>query len=187
MPNTTTGSKVIKTTTATKNSPKVNHPDKAVPAEKPSYKVKKSLSPNMIVTVKNGFNGTLVYRSKRTGEVFVWDSFGSEQEMELQDLTAAKNTYKSFFVNNWFLFDDPEVIEWLGLSQYYKNALNTDSFNSLFVQEPDEIKETVAGLSGGQKKSVIFRAKQMIQNGEIDSIKVINALEESLGVDLIER
>lgn len=200
MPNTTTGSKVRKTTAQNKTSTKAKAAEKVEPVaaeaaaevatatvDKPSYKVKKDLSPNMMVTVKNGFNGTLVYKSKRTGEVFVWDSFGSEQEMELQDLKAAKNTYKSFFVNNWFLFDDPEVIEWLGMTQYYKHALNTEAFNELFSSDPDKIKETVAKLSSGQKKSAAFRAKQLIQEGEIDSIKIITALEESLSVDLIER
>lgn len=200
MPNTTTGSKVRKNTTRAKTLNGSNETEKAdlvaatvaaettaSSGEKPSYKVKKDLNPNMMVTVKNGFNGTLVYKSKRTGEVFVWDSFGSEQEMELQDLKSAKNTYKSFFINNWFLFDDPEIIEWLGMSQYYKHALNTESFKKLFASTPEEIKNTVAKLSDGQKKSAAFRAKQLIQNGEIDSIKIINALEESLCVDLIER
>ena len=197
MPNTTTGSKIRKLTASAKTQKKMEEADPVVATvtaevttsseEKPSYKVKKDLNPNMMVTVKNGFNGTLVYKSKRTGEVFVWDSFGSEQEMELQDLKSAKNTYKAFFVNNWFLFDDPEIIEWLGMSQYYKHALNTESFKELFTSTPEEIKKTVAKLSAGQKKSAAFRAKQLIQNGEIDSIKIINALEESLCVDLIER
>ena len=171
--------KVVDTTVTAESSP--------APAEKQTYKVKKDLSPTMMVTVKNGFNGTLVYKSKRTGEVFVWDAFGSEQEMELQDLKAAKNTYKAFFVNNWFLFDDPEIIEWLGMSQYYKHALNTESFNELFHASPEEIESTIQQLSDGQKKSVAFRAKQLIREGEIDSIKVINALERSLSVELIER
>lgn len=204
MPTSTTGSKVRKTPASPKTSTRakkeqvqevketaanvavVEEPT-SVQEEKPTYKVKKDLNPTMMVTVKNGFNGTLVYKSKRTGEVFVWDTFGSEQEMELQDLKAAKNTYKAFFVNNWFLFDDPEIIEWLGMSQYYKHALNTESFNELFHATPDEIESTIRKLSDGQKKSVAFRAKQLIRDGEIDSIKVINALERSLSVELIER
>jgi len=197
MPNTTTGSKVRKNTTSAKTANMTKEAGSVAATvaaeavafnnEKPSYKVKKDLNPNMMVTVKNGFNGTLVYKSKRTGEVFVWDSFGSEQEMELQDLKSAKNTYKALFINNWFLFDDPEIIEWLGMTQYYKHALNTESFNELFNSTPEEIKKTVAKLSAGQKKSAAFRAKQLIQEGKIDSIKIINALEESLSVDLIER
>lgn len=199
MPNTTTGSKVKKTTASGKTTTRARKTTAApvaadvaanaasVEAKKPTFRVKKDLNPTMIVTVKNGFNGTLVYRSKRTGEVFVWDSFGSEQEMELQDLKAAKNSYKAFFINNWFLFDDPEIVEWLGMEQYYKHALNTESFNELFVSTPEEIEETISKLSDGQKKSVAFRAKQLIRDGKIDSIKVINALEKSLSIDLIER
>ena len=159
-------------------------PDKE--AKKKSYKVKKNLDPGMYVTVKNGFNGTLVYKSKKTGERFVWEAFGDEQEIELAELKAAKNSYKSFFVNNWFLFDDPEVIEWLGMNQYYKYALNSASFDKLFEKSPEEIEKTVDALSNGQKKSVAFRAKQLIAEGTIDSIKVIAALEKSLSAELIE-
>lgn len=155
-------------------------------SEKKPYKVKKNLDLNMFVTVKNGFNGTLVYKSKKTGERFVWDEFGDEQDMELSELKSAKNSCKSFFVNNWFLFDDPEIIDWLGLTQYYKHALNVDSFDKLFDKAPEEIEKVICELSDGQKKSVIFRAKQLITDGTIDSIKVINALEKSLSVELIE-
>ena len=155
--------------------------------KKKSYRVKQTLDPNMLVTVKNGFNGTLVYKSKRTGERFIWDEFGDEQEIELLELKSAKNSCKAFFINNWFLFDDPEVIDWLGMSQYYKHALNADGFDRLFEKNVPDIRSTIAGLSDGQKRSVAFRAKQLIEDGKIDSIKVINALEESLNVELIER
>ena len=156
-------------------------------AEKKSYKVKQNLDPGMYVTVKNGFNGTLVYKSKKTGERFIWEAFGDEQEIELAELKAAKNSYKPFFFFYCFLFDDPEIVEWLGMNQYYKHALNSDSFDQLFEKTPDEIEKTIKDLSAGQKKSVAFRAKQLISDGTIDSIKVIAALEKSLSVELTER
>lgn len=177
-------SKVQKKTT---NTDTVNTAVDTHTEEKTSYRAKKALDPTMYVTVKNGFSGTLVYKSKRTGEKFKWQEFGDEQEMELQELKSARSTYKDYFINNWFLFDDPEVIEWLGMGQYYKKALNLKDFDKLFKKKPDEIRDIVSGLSAGQKKSIAFRAKQMIDNDEIDSIKVINALEETLGVELIER
>lgn len=158
-----------------------------VSAEKKQYRVKKNLDPNMIVTVKNGFQGLLVYKSRRTNERFVWETFGDEQDMDLQELKNARNSSKTFFENNWFLIDDPEVLEYLGVSQYYKYALNFDSFDGLFNKTPDEISDTISRLSTGQKKSVAYRAKELIANGSIDSIKVINALEESLSIELIDR
>lgn len=187
----TTKSKVSKNTTpkstATKTSTAKEKEVVEIPIEKKQYKVKKNLDPNMIVTVKNGFQGRLIYKSRRTNERFEWETFGDEQDMDLQELKNARNSSKAFFVNNWFLIDDPEVLEYLGVSQYYKYALNFKSFDDLFEKAPDDIKETIAHLSAGQKKSVAYRAKELIADGTIDSIKVINALEESLSIELIDR
>lgn len=151
------------------------------------YRIRKSLDPNTIVTVKNGFQGCLVYKSRRTKESFVWEGFGDEQDMDLQELKNAKNSSKAFFVNNWFLIDDPEILDYLGVTQFYKYALNYNSFDDLFNKTPNEIKKIVSRLSNGQKKSVAYRAKELISEGVIDSIKVINVLEESLAIELIER
>lgn len=160
-------------------------PEQATP--KQNYKIKKNLDPNMIVTVRNGFQGMMVYVSKRTNERFIWESFGDEQDMDLQELKNAKNSSKGFFENNYFLIDDPEIIEYLGVERYYKNALSYDTFDDLFSKTPDEIRKAISKLSNGQKRSVAYRAKQFIETGKIDSIKVINALEESLSIDLIEK
>lgn len=154
---------------------------------KKPYKVKKTLDPNTIVTVVNGTQGKLIYKSRRSGERFEWEDFGDEQDMELQELKNAKSASKKFFENNWFLIDDPEVLEYLGVSQYYKYALNFHSFDTLFEKDASEIKTAISRLSSGQKKSVAYRAKQLIADGTIDSIKVINALEESLSIELIDR
>ena len=185
----TTGSKVRKTATTTQAKQKADTDVAEVKAEQKPEKIvpiKRELDPHMYVTVKNGFNGTLVYRSKRTGERFIWREFGDEQDIELQELRSARNADKIFFVNNWFLFDDPEIIEWLGMERYYKYALDSKEFDKIFTKKPDEIEKIVSALSEGQRKTLIFRTKQMISEGKIDSIRVINALEKSLSVDLIE-
>jgi len=159
-----------------------------VRAETPKPVVKE-IDPAQYITVLNGYQGSLIYKSSRTGEKFKWTEFGAEQEMELRELRNAKNTYKKYFEKNWFMFDDEFawVIEYLGVGQYYKNAISIAEFDNIFKKDPDTLKETIAKLSGGQKKAVAFRAKTLIANEEIDSIKVINALEEVLGVELIEK
>ena len=145
------------------------------------------LDPSMYVPVRNGFNGKLIYKSRKTGERYVWERFGEEQDVELRGLRAAKTSYKAFYENNWFLIDDPAVIEYLGVERYYKNALSYEEFDTLFTMKPEEIEKKISGLSAGQKSSLTYRAKQMIGEGGIDSIKVINTLEKALGVELIER
>jgi len=147
----------------------------------------KDLDPNMYITVRNGFQGILNYRSRRTGQWYVWGKFGDEQEMELFELRDAKNQSIDYYKNNWFLIDDPDILDWLGVSRYYEYALDYDGFDKLFEHTSDEIAEIVKGLSGGQKMTLAYKAKQMISNGEIDSMKTIAALEEGLGRTLIER
>lgn len=147
----------------------------------------KAFNPNQIVTVRNGFQGRLVYQSRKTGERFVWDEFGSEQDMELAELKSARNSNKKYFINNWWMFDDPEIIEYLGMTQYYKFALRIGDFDKLFDDEADVITDKISRLSNGQKKSVAYRAKQLIAEGAIDSNRKIACLESCLGVDLIER
>lgn len=149
--------------------------------------VVKDVDPTQYVTVRNGFQGRLVYKSKRTGERFVWDGFGSEQEIELRELRNAKNSNKNFFINNWFMFDEDWIPEYLGVRQYYKNAISIKHFDDIFKKKPTELKKIIEGLSNGQKKSVAYRAKELIANKQVDSLSVISTLEESLGIELIEK
>lgn len=152
-----------------------------------AYRVKEYLSPGTYITVKNGFSGKLVYKSRKTGEVFVWDNFGDEQDMELQELKNAKSASRMFFENNWFMFDDPEVVAYLGVDRYYRNSIPLEDFDEIFSMKPDVLKARIAQLSSGQRNSIAYRARQKIKEGEIDSLKVIGILEESLGIELIEK
>lgn len=154
--------------------------------EQPVAMKAKEIDPNQIVIVRNGYQGRLFYKSSRTGEKFVWPEFGSEQEMELRELRNAKNSNKQFFINNWFMFDEPWIVDYLGVRQFYRNAITIDDFDDLFQKSADEIEKIVEGLSAGQKRSVSYRARQLVADGEIDSRKAIDSLERSLGIELIE-
>lgn len=149
--------------------------------------VPKDIDPSQYVTVRNGFQGRMVYKSKRTGERFVWDSFGAEQDMELSELRNARNSNKKYFINNWFMFDEPWIVDYLGMGKYYRFAISIQDFDKLFTKPASEIEKTIANLSDGQKQSVAYRAKQLISEGGIDSNRLIATLEKCLGIELIER
>jgi hypothetical protein len=83
--------------------------------------------------------------------------------------------------------DNQWVIDYLGVGRFYKNALPVDGFDDIFKLPPDKIKGRISKISEGQKQSVVYRAKQLIGSGDIDSLKVIAALEDALGTELIEK
>lgn len=151
--------------------------------------VPKQIDIDDYVTVCNGHHGHLIYKSKRTGETFVWEEYGDEQEIQIRELKDAKNSNKKFFVNNWFVFkeEDQWIIDYLGMRNFYRNSIGLGRFDELFSKTPDEIIAEIANMSKGQKDAVSHRARQLVIDGEIDSRKCIAALEESLGIELIEK
>lgn len=177
------------TTTRKRSTASAAAAETAAPVKEPVKIVPKEVDVHQYITVRNGFHGMLIYKSSRTGETFVWDEFGAEQEIELLELRNAKNSSKAFYINNWFMFD-PEfdwVIDYLGMRQYYKYAISIDGFDDIFKKTPAEIKKIVKEMSRGQKSSLAYRASDLIHSGEIDSRKVIAALEDALGIELIEK
>ena len=158
----------------------------AAEKKKPSKpKVRKAIDPNLYVSVKNGFHGSLFYKDTTTGEEHRWSEFGDEIEMTFGSLQRARSAQRKFFTENWWLIDDQEVLEALNATQYYKNALTYEDFEDLFSLKANEVKDKVSGLSRGQKRGVVYVAKQKIEDGELADLNVIRALEEALGTELI--
>lgn len=158
---------------------------KAAPSKRKKPRVRKNLDPNMFVTVRNGFHGPLYYRDNNTHEEHQWPEFGDESDMTLATLMNARGSQRRFFTDNWWLIDDPDVIDYLGVSKYYENALTYDDFYDLFELSSDEIEQKIKGLSAGQKKSVAFMAKEQIESGELSDLNVIKMLEDTLQITLI--
>ena len=85
------------------------------------------------------------------------------------------------------MFDEQWIVDYLGMNKYYKYALKIEDFDEVFKKTPEEIEGIVASMSDGQKKSMAYRARALIATGDIDSNKVITALEKCLDTQLIER
>jgi len=149
--------------------------------------VAKEIDLHQIISVRNGFQGTLIYKDKRTGADYRWEDFGDVQDIELGELRSARGSAKKFFENNWFLFDEDWVPEYLGMGKYYRHALNSEDFDDIFTKSPEELEAALAELTDGQRKSVGYRARQLIASGEIDSRKTVSTLERCLGVELVEK
>lgn len=140
-----------------------------------------------LVRVVNGHNGRLIYKSKKNiGYKEVFEKFGDFAEMELGELLSAKNSQPKFFSKNWFLIDDVDVIEYLRVNKFYQNALTLEDFEDVFEKPDSELIDVISKLSTGQKDTLVNKAKEMIDAGEIDSRKKIEALEKALGAQLVE-
>lgn len=144
---------------------------------------------NDIVMVRNGFAGRLVYVSPKTKEEYIWDSFGDEVEMDIKELRTAKSSQKKFFEYNWFMFDDEYswVIPYLGVAKMYENSISIDDIDNILSKSPTEVKRLCGKLNDGQRKTMIYMVKKLFADGDIDSLKIVSALEDGLGISLTDR
>lgn len=183
-------------TTASKEPAKVDvavepvvEPVKEV--EKPAKKrvTADKIDLNDLVEVRSRFYGGLTYISRKTGYRVSWGEYDSFQYLTIDELMAMRNTQPQFFTNNWVVLvgDNAEDVKsFLQIDRYYKGFDAVDGFDELFSYEPDEILEVVGKMSGSMKENVARRAYALIKSGELDSVKVIAALEEACGYELRE-
>lgn len=182
------------------NTKKTSKAAKTAPARKPAStsrgadiaddKPVRAIKPDIhqYITVRNGFRGVLIHKSRNTGERFVWSEFGDEQEIQLLELRNAKSSNKKMFENNYFMFDEEFdwVIDYLGVRNFYPVGSSVEDLDAIFDKTPSQAKKIISQMSKGQKRSLSYRARQLIEDGDIDSRRMISALEEGLGVELIE-
>jgi hypothetical protein len=161
-----------------------------VKTAKPKRKITiKDISLNDLVEVVSTCYGRLIYISKKTGYTVIWDEFGTSQYLTVDELMAMRNAYPAFFANQWVQLsgdNSEDVISFLQLGKYYQNLISVDEFESIFELDPDEIKSAIAKMSESMRETVARRAFELIQAGELDSKKRIEAIEAATGFELAE-
>lgn len=154
---------------------------KETPVEE-TKKSKPEFDRNQEVVIINGYDGKLIYTSKNGIYSFQMDSFGDKEYIPISELITIKNTASSFFKNNWILFEDKDVIEYLGLTKFYQGTLSVEELDTLFQLPTDKMIEKIAHMPKCQKQNVLFRAVEVVSNGEIDSNKKISAIKGAFGI-----
>ena len=122
---------------------------------------KQEVDMNQTITVRNGFHGILVYKSRRTGEEYVWNEFGDEQDMELSEL------------KNIFGFDSIVIYD----SQGTERVSDGSVWNVSFPIDPEDAAYALNNLRYG-RSGVFLDPHENVGNPGVYG----NARETSRGV-----
>ena len=150
---------------------------------------KAEVSLNDVVYVQSCFHGNLFYQSKRNGSIVEWQRFGEDQPMDVDELMYMRNTQPTFFKEQWIRLvgnNADDVFEFLHLDRYCKNNLKFDDFDDVFEMEPDEIETVIQSFSPSLRESFARRALELIEGGELDNLKKIQAIERASGYSLLK-
>ena len=138
-----------------------------------------------LITVRNLTAGRLIYSGRHmSGYTIPWESYGETREIEMRELYNMKNTDSLFFKENWVEVDQ-QVLENLHVDQYYKNAITYSDIEDMPYGSVDVIREKFSSASDVIRYSVISRARQFVESGEITDIRLIQDLESIFGCKLL--
>jgi len=143
-----------------------------------------------MICVKNISKGGLVYKSKRQiGYTIIWDEKekGSTNNIELGELVNLKNSDTRFVTEPWIRIieeDEIEILKYLNILQNYKEILGINNVSDILRLDFDKFKKKFDKLPKGYKNTVAEQAADMINSGELDSIKIKKYIEDELNIDL---
>lgn len=148
---------------------------------------KREINNDTMIECISGVSG-LFYKSNLTpGYIVEWNSIGDVQYLPYRELISIRSSQRRFFEDNWIFIPDEEVLKKLGIERYYVNSIKSGNIEDVFKMNPDKIREFVPKLPNGTKESLATCAKQKIRSGELDSIGVLKALEDTLNVELTDK
>lgn len=171
----------------------INETTQAPVAKKRDYK----FPDHVMVAVQSNTYGELIYVNQRTGARVSWKEIGDVQPVPMGELRDMRNTQRGFFSNNRIFivgiededYQDaaPEdVYKALMVSQYYKDVIDPNNFNSIFALDANELRIRLNRMSDGAKTNLVVAANEAIRRGRLDSLKKIRVIEECLGCELVE-
>lgn len=183
---TTRGKKAAVSVDEAASTPAAESPAPAAKPEKKT-KVRKQYDLHELVDVRNMTPGKLIYKSMRNaGYMVEWDTYGDEQSIEISELKNMLASQRAFFERNWVWIDDPELLEFLGASRYYKNMLSPDAVDELFDLDADSMIDKIRTLTKDMQNTIRVIAVEKVNGGEITSYPVVTALEKYFGVKFDE-
>lgn len=184
---------VIEVVEATEENTVLKETESAPIAKKRDYK----FPDHVMIAVQSNTYGELIYVNQRTGARVSWKEIGDVQPVPMGELRDMRNTQRGFFSNNRIFIvgvEDEEysdaapedVYKALMVSQYYKDVIDPNNFNSIFNLDPNELRIRLNRMSDGAKTNFVVAANEAIRRGRLDSLKKIRVIEECLGCELIE-
>lgn len=150
-------------------------------------RIEKIFKADTPITCKSVRQNELFFRSN-SGTEYTWNGFGDIRELPYSDVMSMKASRSAYLYEPWLLIEDEELMskpefqkEFADMYDIYKEFDNPKDF---FEQPISDIKKRLQDAPKGLRDLIIYNAGQYIEDGTLDRIGVINALDEIFGTRL---
>lgn len=158
---------------------------KAVELEEPKKKEKKKFQQTDLVMCRSVTTGGLFMEGSKTKQLYQWNDYGDESEVEYRDLVAEVRVKSNFVFAPWFIIEDDDFVEeFPQLKQFYAQYLSVKDLRDIINLPVNQMAKKISELPKGAKDSLRSIAAAMIKSGAIDSVQKIKALDEIFDTDM---
>jgi hypothetical protein len=153
-------------------------------------------APKKVNKPKHDPNELILCRSVRFGELrligpktrmpYSWANEGDVREVEYQDLVSWRALHSRYLFDPMIIIEDEDIVEeWKAdLGDLYEELQAID-IKALFKLPYRQFVAQLKKLPVGMKTTVQNMAYSMIQDGTLYDLRIIKAIDETLGTELI--
>lgn len=179
-----------KTTTTTKRAAtkKVDTAKtQTVETNTPTVVTIKKYEPTDLIQCTSLTQGELLMVGKKSGILYRWFEQGDVCNVEYQDLQVEIISRTSRYVYDpLFYIEDENIVEQnKNIQKVYNTEYSMKDLNEILALPIPTMVSAIKQLPKGLKESIKVLAATNIQNGELDSIKRIKALDEVFDTKLM--
>ncbi len=144
------------------------------------------------VTIMNTTNGTVIYKSKKTGQEWKFTEYGQTDDIQVSELINMHNIHKRYLREPWLIIVDENdenakaVIAYLGLNTVYENLIKPADLERFFRLEPDKMEIILNRVPDGIKQLIVSKTLDMVRANKFDSISRIKVIQKVANVDFEE-
>lgn len=147
----------------------------------------RKFAPNEQIPCRSVTIGELVYVGVKTRIQYTWADYGDVAYLEYQDLQALQSMKSRFILDPLFIIEDEEVVaQWDKMLKPVYDRIKEEDLDAFFALPQNKFETALKNAPKGFQNSIKTKAVAMIQDGELDSLKKIKAIDEVLGTELAE-
>lgn len=168
-----------------KNKPVLEEKLKAKENEVVVPEEKTQLAANDLITVMNNTTGRYGYIG-RSGYSFELEEYGDTAQVPFGELQLMRSSSQKRHLEEAFIIIlNDDAVAQLNYTKLYEHVLDGQSVEELLSQ-PHRLEETLSKMPLAMRETVTTIAKQKYMNRTLFDIRVIEAIEKSLNVKIIE-
>lgn len=140
-----------------------------------------------LIPCKSIVNGEMICIAKKTGNKYVWSSYGDVTEVEYQDLMGLRASRSRFIFGPLFMIEDEDLLSelrWKQVKELYDNLYSVADIYDVLELPVDQFRTALERMPNSFRKTVASEVSRRLDEGLFDSIQKVKIIDEICGTDL---